>query len=284
MKKLLMGVILLILLSCSSGNIQPSPEKFWIDGFARQTNVKTPSISDKKVKAKLNGEWSEFDLVKFPKEFLSWNKERRLNTIRQIRKMMLSHERGGLDLAGPHNGIVATTGFVRSDATFSLNNAVKGLGFLPKSSKIKEIINILDGTFDKSIEDKLAILDSLYINAEDIFAMDRQVSLELYSTSEYMTQTFLNQMYNPISTIVFLDMKSYKLKTIVRLLDPNDPNLTNYEIDVVRYVNLVHGYFHGKFSKDFITVIYFVNQIYDNSPKGRNSETGMGKRVVPLLP
>jgi hypothetical protein len=84
---------------------------------------------------------------------------------------------------------------------------------------------LLDATIDNPMPEKLDILVGFYENLEENFDLDKQVSLELYSNPEFMTQSFLNQVYNPISTIVFLDIPSYKVKTVVRLLDPNNPDL-----------------------------------------------------------
>ena len=180
-------------------------------------------------------------------------------------------------LAGPHNGIVASFGFERKDSKFKLNNAVKGMGFLPKREKIEEKIQLLKDTDNALFPEKLKNLIYFYDNIDSLFDLNKQGSLELYSTPEFETQTFLNQMTNPISTIVFLDIPSYKLKTIVRLLHPDDPNLTEYEKNVVRYINDIHSYFHGKFPRDYIAVIYYVVEIYDNSP-GRMD--AMGRRIA----
>lgn len=264
---------------------QPDPATFWKDGYAVQTTVKTPEAGDKVISARVNGEWQEFDLVEYPTEFMEWNKRKRIQVITQIKDMMAGKgDKRGIELAGPHNGIVASSGFKRDDAAFSLNNAVKGMGFLPKREKIKEIIAQLKATKESPMPVKLEVLESFYINADSIFAMDKQVSLELYAAPKFMTQSFLNQMYNPISTVVFLDMESYKLKTIVRLLDPYNPELTDYEKDVVDYINIIHSYFHGEFSKEFIAAIYYSTQVYDNSPRGSSPDKGMGRRIVPLLP
>ncbi len=264
---------------------QADPAKFWQDGYALQTTAKTPAAGADSISALVDGKWQNFELVEFPQDFIDWNKARRIETIEVIKAMMSGGGMGkGPELAGPHNGIVATEGFRREDASFSLNNAVKGMGFLPREDKIKGIIELVESTMDAPMPEKLQTLVSFYEGVDTIFAMDRQVSLELYATPDFMTQSFMNQMENPISTIVFLDMPSYKLKTIVRLLDPNDPNLTDYEKDAVKYINLIHSYFHGNFSKDFIAAVYYVNQVYDNSPMGGNPETGMGRRVVPAFP
>ena len=273
---IVLSFIFVVLLSCEKqpedkGNIYASSD-FWKDGYFHQTNVITPESGDSTIQAKVDGKWQKFELQNFPERFIEWNIQRRLNTIERFRKEEMP------ELAGPHNGIVASYGFERKDSKFKLNNAVKGMGFLPKREKLPEIIKLLEDTNDVPFPEKLDHLASFYQNADSLFDLDKQVSLELYSTPEFETQTFLNQMTNPISTIVFLDIPCFKLKTIVKLLHPDDPNLTEYEKDVVKYVNLVHSYFHGKFSKDFTTVIYYVVEIYDNSPGRSNA---MGRRIMP---
>ncbi len=211
---------------------------------------------------------------------MEWNVKERSKTIQTMENMFKNPEKNRQQprLAGPHNGIVASYGFKRFDSNFKLNNAVKGMGFIPKRTKLDSIINLLETTNDKPITKKLTILKSFYKNASSLFDHDKQVSLELYTTKDWETQTFLNQMTQPISTIVFLDIPSFKLKTIVRILDPNDPNLTKYEKKVVKYTNLVHSYFHGKFSKLFPAVIYYAVEIYDNSPGNADA---IGHRIVP---
>jgi hypothetical protein len=137
---------------------------------------------------------------------------------------------------------------------------------------------LLTKTADAPMPAKLDVLEGMYKDANNIFDLDRQVSLELYAEPKFLTQSYTNQMINPVSAIVFLDIPSYKLKTIARLLDPNDPNLTDYEKKVVKYINMIHSYFHGAFDKDFIAVIYYVVEIYDNSP-GRMDARGL--MIVP---
>lgn len=281
---IVLSFIFVVLLSCEKqsedkGNIYAFSD-FWKDGYFHQTNVIIPESGDSTIQAKVDGKWKEFELQKFPERFMNWDTERRKETIEVIKDMMSAKGKPSKapDLAGPHNGIVASYGFERKDSKFKLNNAVKGMGFLPKREKLPEIIKLLEDTNDAPFPEKLENLTYFYENVDSLFDLDKQVSLELYSTPEFETQTFLNQMTNPISTIVFLDIPCFKLKTIVRLLHPDDPNLTEYEKDVVKYVNLVHSYFHGKFSKDFITVIYYVVEIYDNSPGRSNA---MGRRMAP---
>lgn len=282
--KLISILIILSLFLVSLGCKQESPSKnFWHENYFVQENVITPTAGDSTVKAKINGKWKNYALQKFPQKFMDWEVEERSKTIQTMENMFKNPGKGMQQprLAGPHNGIVASYGFKRFDSNFYLNNAVKGMGFLPKRTKIDSIIKLLESTDDDPITKKLTILKSFYENANTLFDKDKQVSLELYTTKKWETQTFLNQITNPVSTVVFLDMPSFKLKTIVRLLDPNDPELTEYEKKVVKYTNLVHSYFHGKFSKIFPTVIYYVVELYDNSPGNADA---IGHRIVPPLP
>lgn len=174
------------------------------------------------------------------------------------------------DLAGPHSGIVGTYGAKREDSKFKINAAAKGVGFLPKKEKIKELINLLKETINDSFGREISILESLYKNGKEIFDLIKQVFLKLYTDRDFYTQTFLNQMVNPACAIVFLDIPSYKLKCLAQLLHPKNPHLNGYEKDVVEYVNLVHDYFHGESPRKSITVIYYVIEVFDSTPgKGR---------------
>jgi len=275
MKKIIYVILFLLIfiMLASCTNKQNAEQKsFWIENYFKQDCVITPLPGESVIKARVDGEWKEFNLVEFPEKFMEWDAGKRIETLDRFLQMKPP------ELAGPHNGIVATYGNKRDDSQFKLNNAVKGMGFLPKAEKLPELIQLMKDTSDSSFVQKLETLRFFYTNVDSLFDKDRQVSLELYSTPEFETQTFLNQMTDPSSTIVFLDIPSYKLKTIARLLHPDDPDLTEYEKLVVRYINDVHSYFHGKFSRDYPAVIYYVSEIYDNSP-GRSD--AMGRRIVP---
>ena len=275
MKKIIYVILFLLIfiMLASCTNKQNAEQKsFWIENYFKQDCVITPLPGESVIKARVDGEWKELNLVEFPEKFMEWDAGKRIETLDRFLQMKPP------ELAGPHNGIVATYGNKRDDSQFKLNNAVKGMGFLPKAEKLPELIQLMKDTSDSSFVQKLETLRFFYTNVDSLFDKDRQVSLELYSTPEFETQTFLNQMTDPSSTIVFLDIPSYKLKTIARLLHPDDPDLTEYEKLVVRYINDVHSYFHGKFSRDYPAVIYYVSEIYDNSP-GRSD--AMGRRIVP---
>jgi hypothetical protein len=83
-------------------------------------------------------------------------------------------------------------------------------------------------------------------------------------------------MANPVSVIVFMDIPTFKLKTISYLLHPENSNLTEYENNVVKFVNLMHSYFHGKFDKIFPAVVYNVVEVYNSSP---GTKEGRGTKI-----
>jgi len=244
----------------------------WKDGYFVQQNIDISRLDEGIIRAEVDNVWQEYKISNLPEKFIKWNIAKRLETMTRFR----NHQ--APELSGPHSGMVATYGAKRKDSQFKLNNAVKGIGFIPKKEKIKQIIQMLEATKNNPFPAKLDTLTYLYNNAENIFDMSKQLSLELYTTHEFVTQTFLNQILNPVSVIVFLDIPSYKLKTIVQLIHPDNPNLTDYEKDIVKYANLIHSYFHGEFSTDFIAVVYNVVEVYDNSPGKKDA---MGTRIVP---
>lgn len=276
MEKIIIIVVIMLLLGIDLMYAKGvNPAKFWQGDYCVQTTVKVPAVDAKSIEAQVDGKWESYPLVDFPESFWEWNRSKRLDYLDIFREMLEKGPEASRqpELSGPHNGMVATYGAARQDSRFKLNNAVKGMGFLPKAEKLPEIIKLLTDTMDEPLDKKLNILDSLYQNAEDIFAPDRLVSLELYSEPDYTTQTFLNQMVNPACVTVYLDIPTYKLKQIARLIHPLDPNLSAYEKQACKYINLMHSYFHGQFPRDYIGVIYYNVEIYDSSP-GRKDARG----------
>ena len=279
MKHIALAVITIFALTaCCPPAEEASPASFWSeDGtYFHQGLVETPAPGSSTVRAKVGGEWRDYTLQQFPEGFMTWDVARRLETIDGFRSMPPRPP----VWSGPHNGIVATYGYKRDDTEFSLNNAVKGMGFLPREETIGMLLAKMEATAEASLPEKLDVLQWMYDNVDSLFYTDRQVSLELYSTPEFETQTFLNQMTCPVSTIVFLDAVSYKLKTVCQLLHPADPGLSDYEKQVVEYVNAIHSYFHGHFDKEFSAAVYYVVEIFDNSP---GKPDGRGQRVMPNM-
>lgn len=256
------------------------PETFWKDGYCVQTTAQTPSPGAASIRAEVDGVWQDFPLVDFPQSFWDWNRSQRQEYLDIFREMLEKGKEAtrSPQLSGPHNGIIATYGAARKDSRFKLNNAVKGMGFLPNENKIGELIQLLRDNMEQPLDVKLNVLDSLYTHAEKNFSANRMGSLELYSEPGFNTQTFINQMVNPACVTVWLDIPTYKIKQIARLLHPLDPQLTAYERDAVSYINLIHSFFHGEFPRDYIAVIYYNTEVYDSSPGRRE---GRGTKISP---
>jgi hypothetical protein len=263
----------------SDKNLEHAKIDYWVkttdikDSYFHQTNIDLKDYNKGIIKAKVDGKWQEFTIRELPDAFMDWSIKRRLETMDRVRKNEMP------ELAGPHNGMVASHGLERLDSKFTINCAVKGMGFLPKPEKLEELNNLLASTFNDTIDRKIAILESLYNNGKEIFDPTKQVSLELYSTPEFETHSFLNQMTDPGVSIVFLDFPSYELRCITQLIHPKNPKLTEYEKNVVEYINRIHDYFHGESPRQSIGVIYHVIEVFDNTP-GR----ARGKRLVPSMP
>ena len=246
-------------------------KNYWKRGYIRQQTLDASKIWEDKIKARIDGKWKWYTIRELPPEFMEWNTKSRLRDLENIK------QRKPPSLHGPHSGMVATYGAGRLDSEFTLNNAVKGMGFLPRKDILPEKIKLLQDTMNSPFEEKIKILQDLYKNP-DLLDKKRQTSLELYTTPDFETHTFLNLMENPVATVVFLDIPSYEIRTIAQLLDPNDPNLTEWERNAVEYVNLIHSYFHGEFPKKFITIIFHIIEVFDNSPGRKDA---MGRRMVP---
>jgi hypothetical protein len=254
-------------------SLEHAAVNYWKDSTFHQTDIDLKDYAKGIIRSKVDGTWQDFQVRELPKSFLDWNFAGRHSYIEHLRKDEMP------PLAGPHNGIVASHGLKRKDSQMSINNAVKGMGFLPKKEKLPEMLALIKSTWNDSMSRKLDILDSLYTNCQDNFDKNKLVSLELYSKPSFETHTFLNEMTDPGVSIVFLDMKSFEVRALAQLLHPKDPQLSDYEKTVVEWCNKIHDYFHGDMPWRSIAVIYHVTEVFDNSP-GRMK----GVRVVPLMP
>ena len=257
----------------ASAGLEHGDVNYWKDSTFHQTSIDMKSYVQGMIRAKVDGKWQDFQVRDLPKAFRDWSFSGRHSYIEHLRKDEMP------PLAGPHNGIVASHGMQRKDSKMSINNAVKGMGFLPTREKLPEMLELLKRTWDDSISRKLDILDSLYTNCQGSFETNKLVSLELYAKPSFETHTFLNEMTDPGVSIVFLDMKSFEVRAIAQLLHPRDPKLSDYEKTVVEWCNKIHDYFHGEMPWRSIAVVYHVTEVFDNSP-GRMK----GVRVVPLMP
>jgi hypothetical protein len=248
--------------------------KFWEGGkYCRQGNIDISKESQGIIRARIEGKWQNLSVQHLSQAFMEWNLKERIKSLEGIKKREMP------GFAGPHSGMVASHGCNRGDSRMTINNAVKGMGFLPKPEALNHLLEDLKASSDSSMEYKLSWLMDLYGKRKDLLDDTKQVSLELYAKPDYVTHTFLNQMTDPAVSIVFLDIPSYEIRAITQLIDPNDPGLSEYQKQVVEYVNGIHDYFHGAASRKSIVAVYHVIEVFDNSP-GK----AKGKRVVPPLP
>jgi hypothetical protein len=240
----------------------------WRGGTFAQTNVNMERYAEGFIRAQVDGRWGEYSIRELPEDFIDWNISSRLEVLEKI-------SRGEMPtLGGPHSASIASYGGGRLDTAFTINNAVKGLGFVPKRERIVETIERLNRTMERGMSEKLEILKGIYTE-KDLLDLEKQVSLELYTEEGFETHTFLNLMSNPSVSIVFLDIPSYEIRAVVRLVHPEDQSASEEERNIVRYSNLVHDYFHGKAPRKSIGMIFHVIEVFDNSPMSR------GVRVVP---
>jgi hypothetical protein len=245
---------------------------YWQGGIFLQDNVDMSKIDQGIIRAHINGNWREHSVTELDDDFMEWNLKARLKYLQTIAQGNMP------SLAGPHAAAVATHGGGRRDSAFTLNNAIKGMGFAPKKERIGELTDRFKSTMDADMQEKLEILQDNYRHPE-LWNRTKQLSLELYTAPDFETHTFLNIMANPVATIVYTDMPSYELRAIVRIIHPQDSKVTQEEKDLLEYTNLAHGYFHGGADKRYSLLAFHIIEQFDNSPR-----SGLGVRVQPPLP
>jgi hypothetical protein len=255
-----------------AGKWEHSKKDFWKDEKFFQKTVDMSHYLAGKIRARIDSKWQEFSLAEPGKDFIEWNAKRRVEFIENIKTGKMP------ELGGPHSGVVATYGMRRFDSNFTLNNAVKGTGLAPRDERLDEAIELLKTTFDKTMPEKMDVLKSMYENV-DFFDWRKQTSLELYTTRDFETHTFLNIMENPVATIVFMDIPTYELRTIARIVHPEDNDALPHEKKLLEFVNLAHEYMHGKFTRFFPLLLFYIVEVFDNTPGSKR-----GIRVVPERP
>ena len=246
---------------------------YWDGDSFHQDSVDMSQIDIGRVLARIEGRWEPYQLRELPKAFMDWNSERRLANLNKMRSGEMP------DFAGPHNAGVATFGRHRGDSRLHLNNAIKGTGLCPKADVVDSLIARAKETQDAPMEEKFAVLESMYKD-ESLWDRTKLVSLELYSKPEFETHTFLNQMENPAASIVYLDIPSYEVRTIARLMHPKDSSLSAYEKSIMTYVNAMHTYNHTEFTAVVSACLYNVIEVFDNTPTGLASNEKKGVRIV----
>ncbi len=262
-----------VLYSMDKRVFQHQSSGFWKGDYFHQKTVDTSRVRSGLIRAKVGGKWREYELKELNDAFMSWNTKDRLANLETMKGGKMP------DWSGAHNAAVATFGKNRGDSLFTLNNAIKGTGLCPKEERLPELIDRLKSTQNNDYPEKFAVLESLYQD-DSLWDRKKLISLELYVNPDFETHTFLNQMENPVSTIVYLDIPSYEIRTIARLLHPADPDLDPYEKNMVSYINTIHSYMHSHFTDIVPAVLYHVIEVFDNSPAGRGGEGKRGERIL----
>lgn len=255
-----------------AGKLEHGKKNFWQDGDFKQTSVDMSGYGKGLIKARIDNEWQEYKIRSASDSFKKWNTEKRIEFLETIKSGKMP------ELGGPHSGAVATYGLGRLDSRFTLNNAIKGIGLAPKDERIDEVIGRLRDTYESSMSEKMEVLKSFYEDPDNI-DWRKQTSLELYATPDFETHTFLNVMDNPVATLVFLDIPSLELRTIARIVHPDDKTALTSEKKLLEFVNLAHSYMHGEFPRLYPLLVFYIVEEFDNTP-GRMR----GIRVVPERP
>ncbi|OPL19729.1 MAG: hypothetical protein AVO35_01780 [Candidatus Aegiribacteria sp. MLS_C] len=260
-----------------AGEWEQGMEEYWTEGSFRQNTVDASMEAEGLVRACLDGRWEDFRTLQLPQGFMAWNLAARLEVLDNI-AMLFSGEGGSPpSLAGPHNAAMATWGGRRADSRLTINNAFKGMGLCPRRDLIKDRMAEMEELMNGGMEPRLQFLRDLYSSADN-FDLTKMISLELYSTPEFETHTFLNLMARPAASLVFLDSKSYEVRGIGQLVSPDDPSAGDYALDIVRYTNMAHTFFHGDFPRLYPGILIHVTAVFDNTPG-----TGRGVRIAPPL-
>jgi len=256
-------------------------ESYWDPGgkYFTQKNVDTSKVDKGIIRARVDGSWQDFVVRQIDDAFFNHNIAMR---IRMLEVMTGSKQYDIYNDA--HNAAVGTYGSNRGDSRFHVNVAFKGMGWIPLASGIDARTKELEDNYTASMMTKMQIL---YAGYQDPSMWDRRLlgSLELYTTRDNETHTFLNQMINPVATLCTLGDESYEFRTVARLMHPDDPKLTDYEKKLVKYINFAHDFFHGgpnptKLIVHNLAVAYYIVEEFDNSPFGA-TETAGGKKRVP---
>ncbi len=272
-RNLLLGIVLsaIFLLACSrrqDENVHRGKINYWKGEAFTQPNIDMSNYDRGVIGAKVDAKWQKFSIRELPDGFIGWRRTSGLKGLEALKKGEMP------GFSGHHFGAVATYGGQRLDAEFSINNAYKGIGTVPKRERIREAIEKFESTWEAPLEEKIKVLKGFYED-EDLMDRTKLTSLELYTTKDFETHTFLNIMANPSVSIVFLDIPSYEVRAICRLVHPKDERASEEESEILKYVNLVHDYFHGKSPRQSTVMIFHVIQVFDNSPRAR------GVRVTP---
>jgi len=269
-----------------AGPAEPDPGSWWYkDGFIVHEAVDTRRLAAEGIiLARVGGSWREFKVIELPERFVAWSLRARLE---RLSRML---EFGGIDprdLAGSHNACVATYGGPCRDSSISLNTAYKGMGFVVKAPKLAEAVHqIIEarlkierdtaGDPAREIQAKVRFLAEFYHENAANFDRTKQVSLEIFTSVDFQTHTFLNMMVNPIASASFLAFPTFEIRAVPQLLHPKNPQLSSLEKDLVSYTNAIHDFIHSHGDSQRMVCVYHVIEVFDDTP----NELSRGRRIA----
>lgn len=256
-----------------AGELEHGMEELWNSGSFVQSCVDAAGEAEGLIRARVDGTWGDYTVQNLPDSFMNWSLQARLEVLDTILNMVSGGGGAPPSLAGPHNAAMATRGTRRNDSILKINNAFKGMGLCPRRDIILEKIEYMRNTAHSPMAEKIGYLKELYSNGDN-FDLTKLISLELYSTPTFETHTFLNLMHEPVTSLVFLDSKSFEVRGIGQLVAPEAAGEDEYAGQIVQYTNLAHSYFHGDFPRLFPGILVHVLETFDNTPG-----TGRGIQV-----
>lgn len=260
------------------------PGSWWHkEGFIVHEAVDTSRLAEGIIRARVDGSWREFAVVELPERFVDWSLRARLARLSRMLDF------GGIDprdLAGSHNACVATYGGPCRDSAISLNTAYKGMGFSVHAAKLAETVHKITGERlrieqdtagdpAREIQAKVRFLAEFYHNNASNFDRTKQVSLEIFTSPDFQTHTFLNMMVNPIVSASFLAFPTFEIRAVPQLLHPKNPGLSGPEKDMIAYVNAIHDFIHSG-PGERIVCVYHVIEVFDDTP----NDMSRGKRIA----
>ena len=248
-----------------AGEMEQGMDELWSSGSFFQNCVDASGEADGLIRARVDGVWKDYSSVSLPHAFLRWNLDARIEVLDSILAMVTGRGGPPPSLAGPHNAAMATRGARRNDSILSVNNAFKGMGLCPNRNIITSRIQEMKDTIENPMPEKVGFLREMYSD-ESNFDTTKLVSLELYSTPTFETHTFINLMSEPVTSLVFLDSKSYEVRGIGQLVDYTGQENGDYASQIVEYTNIAHSYFHGEFPRMFPGILVHVLETFDNTP------------------
>ncbi len=205
--------------------------------------------------------------------------------------------------------------FRRGDNTdFHLNCAPKGMTICPKEDMIEYINREVDKVYEtgKIPEDLFRLRRDLYKD-KSLWLKDRFTTLELYSgrpinekddqgpygfaptvSGIEETKTFQNLITNPMATVTYMSLYNTKggepyfdggsgltptwtFKGFCKLVAFYNPENSEYENKMAKYVNDAHARYHGG-AIDIALNLFFIVEQFNETP---GYGPGRGKRAVP---